>query len=549
MKKILLSLAALSLCLSGIAAPSYTEGSRMTKRLEARNFVTPEKVKTPSSLRKIAPGLGSMTDIITSVEGEKVDVTVTTSGITMSGFGLMEFEDQMLASHMVYGADNEVYIYEMFTYLPTQSYVKGVKDGDKIIVDLPQAIYYDDDPDLGLPEAYYLTVLSMREDGWYWPEEKSTLTLTIDAYGDMNAEGLSPDVILGVADSEDGTWIGLGAWDVSISEFTDSPVSVPDGIQVSEDYWTSVGDGYGWQVNFAESGTDVWFQGLSDRIPQAWIKGTVATEDGETVVSIAQDQYVGDFMGYHIFTKCVEMTVDDKGNIFYENLMDPSYEFKLVWDRDKNTMVAKDKDVVLLFNTSKKDIYFINDLIDMNLIRQESYEGVPRDPAALDFEDVMAEEGYSIFSFDLPGMSIDGNYLLIDDLAYVVYVDGEEWTFDAEEYDMEDSLVEIPWTFDGNWIIRGFESTEHKIAFFVEGITTLGVQSIYRHGGNETRSEIVTINVDEIEAVEGISADRKVSKVTYYDIAGREVQVPEKGTFLKVSKMSDGSILTEKLLR
>lgn len=92
-----------------------------------KDFRNLKVAKSSSSLKKIAPGLSSIQNVITSVEGEKVDVNVTSSGITMSGFGLTEYWDQILASHLVYGDANEVYIYEIFPYLPTQSYIKGVK--------------------------------------------------------------------------------------------------------------------------------------------------------------------------------------------------------------------------------------------------------------------------------------------------------------------------------------------------------------------------------------------------------------------------------------
>lgn len=500
--------------------------------------------KAPGALQKIAPGLESMTDVITSAEGETVDVTVTCSGITMSGFGFTEYQDQMMASHIVYGADNEVYIYEIFPYLPTQSYFKGVKDGDKITVEFPQAIYYDDS--LGFTEAYYLTLLSYSSEyDWYYSEEKSTLTFNIDEFGTMTAEGLSKDMMLGVADSEDGSWIGLGAWALSISTFDEEPVKLPEGYEVSEAFWTAVGNGYGWQVNFAQGGEEIYFQGLSERMPDAWVKGTVEYNDYTATISIAQNQYVGDYRGYHIFTKCVQMTTDKNGNIFYDDLTDPDYEYQLIWDFEEETMTVKDKDIVLLFNTSLSEVLFVNDLMDLELIHQETFEGKPANPYGLAFEDVMLEEGFSMFSFSLPAISTEGDYLKLDNLSYVVYVDGEEWTFDAEEYELEESLEELPWNLNNYWIIKGFDSTEHLVAFFVEGIETLGVQSVYRYNGEETRSEIVTLDLDE-NSVEGIDAEKKIVSEKYYDVAGRQVANPGAGIVIKRITYEDGTVASFK---
>ncbi len=538
------------MALSGMAASlqgiQNLGTSKMLKTPSVKDFHKFKGADSAASMKKIAPGLSSMSNVITSAEGERVDVTVTSSGITASMFGLEEYFDQTYASHIIYGENNEVYIYEIFPYLPTQSYFKGVKEGDKILVDLPQAIYYDDS--FGMIEAYYLDLMTWKDGEWFVPEKKCTLTFSVDEYGTMTAEGLSSEVILGVGDSETGDWIGLGAYDLSITSFDEVPVTLPDGYEATENFWTSVGAEYGWQVSFAQGGEEIYFQGLCERMPDTWVKGTVEYDDYTATVSIAQDQYVGDFYGYHIFTKCVEKNVDEDGNIFYEDLMDPDYVYQLVWDFEEEKMVAKDKNVVLLFNTSKNDVYFVNDLEDLTLIHQESFEGVPANPYGLAFTDEMEEQGYSSFSFYLPAVSTEGDYLKVDDLSYVVYVDGEEWVFDAEDYVLEDSLEEVPWTFNGYWILKRYQSPEHMVAFFVEGISTLGVQSVYNYDGVETRSEIITLDLDG-SAVKSVDADKKVAGVKYYDTAGREVSTPASGLYIKRTTFTDGTTTTVKNIR
>ncbi|MDE7096279.1 MAG: hypothetical protein K2O47_02165 [Muribaculaceae bacterium] len=535
MRKKLLAFGTACMAISGLAASSQ---------------MVPD-VNVVSPMRKIAPGLGSMTDIITSVEGEKKDVTVTTSGLTISFAGLEAYSDQMIASNVVYGDDNEVYIYNIFTYLPTNSYIKGIMDGDKLVISLPQAVYYDDST--GMIEAYYYTLVDIvegvDEDGYpttsYIPREKSTLTFSIDEFGTMVAEDLGANLLLGAVDSEDGSWIGLGASYLSISSFDEEPVEVPAGIEVSKNYWTSVGNDYGWQVNFAQDGDDIYFQGLSERMPEAWVKGTVERDGNTAVISIPQDQYVGDFRGYHIFIKCVEMATDKDGNIFYDDLMPSDYVYQLVWDLEKQTISAKDSSMVLLFNTSMKDAYFVNDLIDMKLHHQESFAGVPSNPYGLAFEDFMDDEGFSMFSFYLPGISTEGDCLLIEDLSYVIYIDDEVWTLEAEDYDLEESLDEIPWNYNGYWIIKNYDSPLHRVPLFVEGITTLGVQTIYRYNDVETRSDIVSINLEEQDAVAGIEAG-KVTEVKYYDPAGREVRDPGAGIFIVRVVCEDGTVTSFK---
>ncbi|MDE6479135.1 MAG: hypothetical protein K2L45_02610 [Muribaculaceae bacterium] len=504
-------------------------------------------VSAMANTAKIAPGLSSMTDIIYSAEGQRQKVSVTTSGLTMSSYGLEVFEDKVMASHVIYGDDNDVYIYNIFADLPTKTYFKGVKEGDKVIVDLPQAIFYDDSD--GYVEAYYYTLVDIVEgvddEGYpttsYIPKEKASVTFSVDEFGTMVAQGLDEQCIFGACDSEYGDWIGLGASKIEISSFDETPVEVPANLEVLKNYWTSEGNEYGWQVNFAQDGDEVYFQGLVERMPKAWVKANVVKDGNTAIVSIPQDQYVGDYSSYHIFTKCVEMTTDDKGNIFFEDKPLPSdYEFQLIWDLDKNTMEAKDKNIVLLFNTSRSEVRMVNDLMDMKLVRQESYDGVPQNPYGLEFEDVMEDEGFYLFSFNLPAVSTEGKYLLLDDLKYVVYINDEEWTFDADEYYLEESMEEIPWSFSNYWFIKDYESARHRVAFFVEGIDTFGVQSVYNCDGVETRSEIITLDVEEIMGVEDVEA-AKVASVKYYDLTGREVANPAAGIFIKRTVFTDGS--------
>lgn len=521
------------------------------KRIILSIGITVIALTAMGSPAKMAPGLDSMTDIIYNAEGEKNDVTVTTSGLTLSFSGLEVFQDQQIASHVVYGDNNSIYIYNIFAQLPTETYIKGRIEGKQIEIDLPQAVYYDDS--MGdLLEAYYYTLVDIvsgvDDEGYpttsFVPREKSTLTFSIDEFNTMTAEGLNENLLLGACDSEDGQWIGLGASSIEISSFDEQPVEIPLGVKVYNNYWTCAGDGYGWQVNFAQVRDEVYFQGLSERLPEACVKGKVESEGDNVVVSIPQNQYVGDYGRYHIFTKCVQMSSDDKGNIYFEHLMPSDYDFQLVWDKENNTMTAKDKDIVLLFNTSMTDIYMINDLMDMKLIRQESYEGVPADPYDLELTDVMDEEGFYLLSFNVLAMSKEGDYLLLNDLSYVIYVDDDVWTLDENDYLLEESIEEIPWTFSNEWILKTYESCQRRVALFAQGMETLGVQTIYKHNGVETRSEIVTLNLEE-DAVTEIEAS-KAAGVEYYDLTGQEAKNPSGGIFIKRVTNEDGTVITKK---
>ncbi|MDE6856157.1 MAG: hypothetical protein K2J34_06820, partial [Muribaculaceae bacterium] len=72
-----------------------------------------------------------------------------------------------------------------------------------------------------------------------------------------------------------------------------------------------------------------------------------------------------------------------------------------------------------------------------------------------------------------------------------------------------------------------------------------GVQSVYNYDGVETRSEIMTLDL-ETTAVDGVEAGRKMTDVKYFDLSGREVASPAEGIFVKRVTFDDGSVATFK---
>lgn len=535
--------------ISSVAA-AQQKSLRPTEVMDIRKVElnTPDAMRSHavSSMKK-APVAFSPEDIITSVEGEVQDIQITGSGYAVFMGSLYTYEDETVSSHYVSGENGEIYIYDLIPNCPAGSYVKGVKTGDKIVIDFPQTVYWFSGEEYGL----YMTTFDMvyfedengEPDAWYYKSDDTSISFTVAEDGTWSADGLNFDKILGVANTDDDSWGGYGAWSIDVTPFDDKPVTVPSGLEVSENYWVIPLEGYGRFVNFAQDGDEVYLQGLSGRLPEAWVKGSVDRSGSVPTVSIAQNQYLGTLNGYFTYTKCAKWYYDDFGYIECD-LLPEDYNYELVWDAEKGTLVSKDPEVALLVNYTKADIAdWAETLAGLDMEHFDSFEGTPVNPSGLRFADFLAEEGYLQFFFDLPAMSTDSGFLVTDDLYYVVYVDGEQWTFDAEEYEIPETLEEIPWNLDEYWICKLWDSEiGREVDFFVEGITTLGVQSVYKYNGKETRSEIMTIDLDDPSSVADINVGKKVSEVKYYDITGREVSDPEAGLVIKRVIYGDGSV-------
>ena len=553
MKKSLLALGVACMAFNGMAASPVqmknTSLRNQERSVQLKSDIANMRAGSVSRAMKAPAKAMSSADVITSPEGKVQNMTTTGTGYYAFWGYLFSYANQQVASHVVYGENDDVYFYDILPNAGADSYVKGVRKGDKIEINLPQVVFYMDDAGYG----YQLSLLNYTEyedeDGevnwWYEASDADSVTLSVAEDGSMVMDGLSQEVMLGLTWTDDNSWSGYGAIDLSMVPFNEVAVTPPSDIEVSEGFWLNALGGYSEPVNWAQGYDEVYFQGISSSMPEAWIKGTVEYGDDSAIISIAQDQYIGVYSGLYVYTKCATIEFDEAGGVVDGELMPADYKYELVWNYEDNTIVAKDPKVSLVINAALDRIYYVQLFTDMKLVHQDDFAGVPADPNGLSFEDTYSDYGYGTFQFNVPAVSTDGDFLDTDSLSYVVYVDGEEWEFDAEEYQLTENMVEIPWNFGVLYIYK-YSGMKREVDFFVEGITTLGVQSVYNYNGEETRSEIVEIEVDDPSAVAAIGDVRKVADVKYYDLSGREVASPAAGIFVKRVTFDDGSVASFK---
>ncbi|MDE7419422.1 MAG: hypothetical protein K2N35_04365 [Muribaculaceae bacterium] len=554
MKKSLLAFGAACIALSSMAAIPKHPFNPSPLNYDRNATVQPlgnlHVGSAPSKMKKAPAKVGSPEDIITSAEGTRQDLTLTGSGYIVFWGYLIQYENESTAGHIIYGDNDEVYIYNIIPNAATDTYVKGVKNGDKIEVSLPQTVTWFD----GDPYGYNLCLLekdeeesSEEEGNWYIQSDATSVSFTVAEDGTIVAEGLSEDLILGFAYTDDESWSGYGVYELSMAPFYEKVVEVPTDIEVSKNFWSYYCEdlGYGWPVSWAQGYDEFYFQGLSYEMPEAWIKGSVEYDDSEAIISIPTNQYVGVYYGYYIYTKAVRLFYDeDSGDEDFE-IMPDDYKYQLVWDYEENTITPKDPEIVFVYNIGNDELAGLSLLYDFSLIHQDSYAGTPQNPFDLVFVDFMDDYGQYDLYFNVPAFSTEGDVLLTENLSYIIYIDEDEWTFDANEYWLTEDMVEIPWSFNSSYIIVN-EGIARQIAFFVEGISTIGVQSVYNYHGEETRSEIVTLDLDDTTAAGHINADKKVASVKYYDVTGREVANPAGGLVIKRVVYDDGTVASFK---
>ena len=122
--------------------------------------------------------------------------------------------------------------------------------------------------------------------------------------------------------------------------------------------------------------------------------------------------------------------------------------------------------------------------------------------------------------------------------------DVQPLVFTSFDYvDMQEDMVEIPYTFGREWrydFYDNYSNTDDKTVYLHfpdEDVRTwqlLGVQSIYRGGGEVHKSEIAWYDVEayfELNGINSVQSSEKAAQI--HDLQGRRMQAePQRGIYL-----------------
>lgn len=530
---LLAALAALSSSAQQIPAPAISipfssrAGSELS--LNGRQLKAPAH-KVDASEDTSLP----VTEVIREAEGRREVMYKASKGFYLfKGVMLDTYEEYRQPGFVVYGDDNDVYFFNILSKGATGSYVKGIIDGDKVTVPLPQTVIYDIPNEVGMNVCVMDYIYDEESDQEsFVVSEKSSVTFTIGEDGSMTLEDLG-DAILGFAWTDNGDWTGYGDWAQYYSRCDLNMVSMPEGIE-TEDYAFVTGEA-GHFVTIGIDGDDMYIKGLSDAFPEGVFKATI---DGNKA-TVALDQPMGIFAdSYFIYTKTAVngLGEDGKQTIL---LSDKPYVFNVNFE-DK-VISSADRNMMFLFNARLDDVYYLDMFKDITLYWQETAAGVPQNPEILDYNLAFISDGYSSFIFNIPAFTTDGNLMYPDKLFYRIFMDGELVEFELGEYGEYYGIpegevwTEIPFDISNGGDLYSWSSTIREVGMYPEGFETLGVQSVYRYDGETTVSDIVTLNVETFEitvetGVGSIPADSAAPAC--YDLSGRRVANPAKGIYI-----------------
>ena len=469
---------------------------------------------------------------------------IRSGGATYAPIYFQSVTQDGIATEMVFSEDGtKAYFKNIISHAETGTWVEGdVADG-KITVPLGQLVYWFDGGNYGMQLALIevkgnITTYTSRKTG--------SVTFTMQG-NDLYLEGTSatPDetkyVGLGLTytGSYDGEWSYYLDYETVLTYKDVAMVDVPAGLDLKR--YSMEYENSGHLVNVGFQGNDVYVQGISENnVPNAWWKGTIA-DDGKLVFPLQFAQVYSTYLLYFCGADFQGETTDAGGTTWNYEWTDGSATFSI--DREAGSFSSAQA----VFVNNADDHIERGEIFRAPLFRPYTEKaGTPSDPSIYTFIDRFDSWGFSILMPTVPLLDTDGNFMDPAKVSWQIFVDDEEpYTLYPDEYKyLTEPIDEIPYLFTAEQNVRFSRSYIYEKAYaiyiFQTGFNRIGVQTIYRGGGEEHRSKIVWHYFGG-DGVEDIASERAAGDVQHFDLSGRRVSDSHRG--ITISRMPDGRVV------
>ena len=209
------------------------------------------------------------------------------------------------AVSIVYAPENKVYIQHPVSVSFYDGWVEGTlsNDGKTITVPMGQYIAYTKSLEMAVQVAMF--VYDEEADTYVYDESIEELTYTVNDDGTITQNGTDQSLILGTMNRAFGDvfqyldyeWLQSGDYATVYVPAEEQP-QLPPADMLTEDFYltTAVNDGMDWDpyaavVKMGFDGDNVWLKGISQLLPEAWIKGV--REDNK--ITFANPQLLGSY--------------------------------------------------------------------------------------------------------------------------------------------------------------------------------------------------------------------------------------------------------------
>ena len=279
-------------------------------------------------------------------------------------------------------------------------------------------------------------------------------------------------------------------------------------ITYGQDGSVSSMDDVSYTVKVGFSGSDVYIQGLSQAVPTAWAKGTLDDDD----VTFEKGQFMGKVSSFSSYLMGQQYGTQDLT------------DFECAYDATTGTFTARQYLVINAYKTSLAPFAVYAGVKITKLVDEPA---TPANPSITKFTAYTEAEGYGTLELSIPQLSTTGSALIPEKLSYQLYQDingtVSDYVFSMSDYEkIEADMVEIPYNYTDNWDINPHGQ---YISLFANSLQfrRIGVQSIYRGGNEEKRSDIIwyTISTDGIQTLRNSENEKMRNAV--YNLAGQKL--------------------------
>lgn len=474
---------------------------------------------------------------------------------------MMGYEAQLpfdgIWGKIVEAPDNKtIYINNPIGAYYSDAWIKGERTtGDTIEVKLPQQFVHEEYDGMSNDAwLYKLVPVKVEQDGETYTTFKPDSTSQTVKYVWRNdsivlVNTTQDSKLLGMC-TEAGEWYGYGDYIQQYTVFDQQPVAPKDetkATQMSITYYDS-GQRYGRVKKVVREGNDIYIAGLNKNIPSGWAKGTISGNKA----TFSGHQY----MGLDSVTASYAFFEPVSHNMVWDSEIGDSIEnltladaITFAYDADKGTLST---DSTFVANQGYKmfNQVFTYDGATLEPWTEKAATPLAVDASTMSYMPFSEEYGYGLLAFAPSEFDADGYILDANKLYYSIYLDDDVLTIDPDEYKLFPyETTEIPFTYSDMLDFVNYAGM-WQVYTFVTGIDRIGVQMIYKGGGEVRKSAITYISAtdEDPSAVSNVAQTGNVAGVTYTDLSGRRVSRPGKGLFIQTTRLADGTITTSKRL-
>lgn len=474
---------------------------------------------------------------------------------------MMGYEAQLpfdgIWGKIVEAPDNKtIYINNPIGAYYSTAWIKGERTtGDTIEVKLPQQFVHEEYDGMSNDAwLYKLVPVKVEQDGETYTTFKPDSTSQTVKYVWRNdnivlVNTTQDSKLLGMC-TEAGEWYGYGDYIQQYTVFDQQPVAPKDetkATQMSITYYNS-GQMYGRVKKAVREGNDIYIAGLNENIPSGWAKGTISGNKA----TFSGHQY----MGLDTVTASYAFFEPVSRNMVWDSEIGDSIESLTLadaitfdYDADKGTLST---DSTFVANQGYKmfNQVFTYDGATIEPWTEKAATPLAVDASTMSYMPFSEEYGYGLLAFAPSEFDADGYILDANKLYYSIYLDDDVLTIDPDDYTLFPyETTEIPFTYSDMLDFVNYAGM-WQVYTFVTGIDRIGVQMIYKGGGEVRKSAITYISAtdEDPSAVSNVAQTGKVAGITYTDLSGRRVSRPGKGLFIQTTRLADGTITTSKRL-